>query len=272
MDDENEKPRVNKRIVREISGYWGVIAAACTIYFVPQVLILSLLPQSTTKKTPGILRPEAGQAVVTNIKTALAPENIVLLAAERLNGKIAAQVLNCPSQMPMLQTSDSTKIGGILLRNPEVDDAEQVTKDLEIAHKGGAVWDPAAGPWGLFLLPSDRQPPRTDKPFGLVEMTSGVEIARINCEGLLNRKLFELSKIKGWTTLARPNTVWELLQAACAEGLLAPKEAIRNLAIAQMLGIEYLPEKKLFLSRQTVLKWKMVNKTMENLPAELTDN
>lgn len=260
------KPSKQKAL--EISSYWGVISAASIIWLTPVLLLGFLLPQPNLS-SPGILRPEPGQTILTIPMARNNPENDGVIATETLNGEVAKQALRTPSITPLLKTADSSRIGSILLQNPEVEDAQKLNEYLEASSKAGAEWSPNAGPWGLFLLPKDKPPTSKMMPYGLVEITEGSELTRITSEKNLNRKLFELRTQQG--NQREPNSRWELLQASVGEGIISPEEALKTLAGAQILQIEYMPEKKLFFSPQTALNWKKTSIEIDNL-SENNDN
>ena len=266
MDDEITEPKLTKRQLREISGYWKVIWMCALIYLTPLAIMVALLPAKSPRQTPGILRVEPGQAVILDTKSAASPNNTAVLAAESLNASLANIVLGNPGQAPIIKTSDSAGVARILIGDPDMGVARKTAKDIETVRQSGGRWAPEAGPWGLFLLPSDPQPPKTQKTFGLAEIPTGAELARINCERTLNRKAFDLAQTRG--PAPEPNDIWGLMELACSEGLITPDEARQAFAAAQTLKIMFIPEKNLYLSRETGLQWNKVTKTLQTLPKQ----
>lgn len=260
-----ETPKLTRAQMRERSGYWAVIAGSATIYLAPLVLLMLLLPKPASKFTAGIWRIQPGQTIASNEGATKLPENMLLLAVERLNGALAEEMIARPGQSAKMKSSDEKTIVAYLLQKADSGKGQKIAKDMEIAQKAGAKWTPSAGPWGLFLLPSDKAPGPNDIPFGVVALTEGMEKTRMDCESALNRAVFEVSQSKNWQGDARPDTVWKLLEAAVAERIMEPEEALEYLGQAQILQIGYIPEKNLFLSPQTVLNWSKLQKTLPKL-------
>jgi hypothetical protein len=248
-----------------------VIASAATVYLAPLVMMLVLTPRIETVHSAGVLRPQPGQTIVTEPSALKAPDNVLLLTTERLNNHVATIVLANPGQATMLKASDESTIDAILVRSASAALGDRVAKDLETARKGGSKWDPAAGPWGVFLLPSDIPPESTEKTFGLVVVRKGIEATRMETETIINRRLFELSQNKHWQGPNTPRTLWELMEATCAEGLMEPEDALETLAFGQMLGITLIPSKGLFLSEETNKNWEKLDRTLAKLPNGIKD-